>query len=175
VSDGLAVRAANLGDLSQVVELRLALIREYGNDPLYKRLRDDARQRARELFYSQLMSPSETMLLAERRERAVGILRCVDSPGSPLLLPERYCYVSSVYVVPEERRRGVLRALVAAAERWCEGRGIDEMRLHNASSSSVAADVWSAFGFEIVEQVRRRPLHAAHGSPAAPGEHAEVR
>jgi len=175
VSDGLAVRAANLGDLSSVVELRLALLREYGDDPLYKRLRDDARQRARELFYSQLMSPNETMLLAERRGRAVGILRCVDSPGSPLLLPERYCYVSSVYVVPEERRRGVLRALVAAAERWCEQRGIDEMRLHNASSSSVAADVWSAFGFEIVEHVRRRPLRATRESPAVPGEHAEVR
>ena len=91
-----------------------------------------------------------------QERRIVGILRCVDSPSSPLLLPERYCYVSSVYVVPSERRRGVLRALVAAAERWCDERGIDEMRLHNASSSHVAAAVWGALGFEVVEQVRRR-------------------
>ena len=94
------MRPAVIDDLTDIVELRLALLREYGNDPLYTRLRDDARERAHELYFAQLASPNETMLLAERGRRIVGILRCVDSPGSPLLYPERYCYVSSVYVVP---------------------------------------------------------------------------
>jgi GNAT superfamily N-acetyltransferase len=175
MTDRLAVRPAVIDDLSDIVDLRLALLREYGNDPLYTRLRDDAPARAYELYLTQLMSPNETMLLAERGRRIVGILRCVDAPGSPLLQPERYCYVSSVYVVPSERRRGVLRALLAAADRWCHARGIDEMRLHNSSSSTLAADVWSTFGFEVVEHVRRRPLGAKHvASPESPA-HAEVR
>lgn len=157
------VRPARIDDLPDIVDLRLALLREYGNDPLYMRLRDDARARAHDLYFTQLASPDETMFLAERATCVVGILRCVDAPGSPLLLPERYGYVSSVYVIPSERRRGVLRALLGAAEEWCRARGIDEMRLHNASSSPLAADVWSAFGFEIVEQVRRRTIP----SPAA--------
>jgi GNAT superfamily N-acetyltransferase len=158
MTDRLVVRPARVDDLSAIVELRLALLREYENDPLYMRLRDDARTRAHDLYSAQLSSPGETMLLAERSTRVVGILRCVDSPGSPLLLPERYCYVSSVYVVPSERRRGVLRALFGAAEDWCRDRGIDEMRLHNASSSPTAAEVWSAYGFEVVEHVRRRAI-----------------
>ena len=51
-------------------------------------------------------------------------LRVVESIGSPLLEPARYAYVSSVYVRPESRRRGVLRALLAEAERWCRARGL---------------------------------------------------
>jgi GNAT superfamily N-acetyltransferase len=77
------------------------------------------------------------------------------------VLPERYCYVSSVYVVPSARRRGVMRALVRAAERWCDDRGLGEMRLHNAASSRIAVAAWTALGFEIVEQVRRRVVRAA--------------
>lgn len=158
--DGLTVRPAGLDDLRDIVALRMALLREYADVPLYEGLRPDAEHRARDLYLSQLMSPHETMLLAERHGDVVGILRCVDNPGSPLLLPERYCYISSVYVKPEERRRGVLRALFTAAEQWCAERGIDEMRLHNAATSTLAADVWTTFGFEVVEQVRRRKLPA---------------
>jgi len=169
------VRPAAVGDLTDIVELRLALLREYGDDPLYRRLREDARERARELYLTQLASPDETMLLAERARRVVGILRCVDALGSPLLRPERYCYVSSVYVVPSERRRGVLRALLGAADRWCRERGIDEMRLHNATSSPLAADVWSAFGFEVVEQVRRRVIGVNRGARVESPAHIEAR
>jgi GNAT superfamily N-acetyltransferase len=79
-------------------------------------------------------------------------------------MPERYCYVSSAYVKGHTRRKGVLSALVDAAERWCDARGITEMRLHNASGVRLAEDAWSALGFEVVEQVRRRAAHrpAAH-------------
>ena len=157
----LVVRPARPDDLSDIVELRLALLREYRDSPLYTRLRPDAPERARELYYAQLVSPHETIFLAERGGRIVGILRCVDSSGSPLLLPERYCYVSSAYVVPAQRRQGVLLALLAAADRWCHERGIDEMRLHNAASSHTAAAVWESLGFEVVEQVRRRALPAS--------------
>jgi len=158
VTGDLAVRPARLDDLKEVVELRLALLREYSHAPMYEHLRPDAETRARELFSSQLVSPNETMLLAVRRSHIVGILRCVDTVGSPLVYPDRYCYVSSVYVRPHERRNGVLRALVSAAEQWCAERGISEMRLHNSLASPIAGDVWDAFGFEVVEHVRRRVL-----------------
>lgn len=167
----LSVRTAILGDLDSIVELRLALLREYGSHPLYGHLHHDARDRAFELYRAQLASPHETMFVAELGNEIVGILRCVDTPSSPLLLPERYCYVSSAYVKPSARRKGVLTALVAAAEHWCDLRGISEMRLHNANGVRMAEETWSALGFEVVEQVRRRQTHqpatqhaVAHGS-----------
>jgi ribosomal protein S18 acetylase RimI-like enzyme len=164
VSEGLSVRAATLGDLPIVVELRLALIREYNEHPFYERVRDDVRERAFELYRSQITSPYERIFLAERERRVVGILRCVEMNASPLLLPERYCYVSSVYVVPSTRQQGVLRAMLDAADRWCEERGIPEMRLNNSTSSAAARGAWHALGFEVVEEVRRRVVRAGDES-----------
>ena len=66
--------------------------------------------------------------------------------------------MSSVYVRPDARRCGVLRALLAEAERWCAGRGITEMRLHNAADNAVACTTWEALGFSVVEQLRLKSL-----------------
>jgi ribosomal protein S18 acetylase RimI-like enzyme len=154
------VRRGVPADLPVVVELRLALLREHAGNPIYGRLRRDARQRAERLFAAQLTARGEVTFLAEREGEVVGILRCMDAQGSPLLDPARYGYIASVYVRPGARRGGVLRALVAAAERWCERRGLTELRLHNAVDNELATAAWSGLGFEVAEVLRVRPLHA---------------
>jgi len=152
----LTIRRATSSDLDAVVALRIALLREYREHPIYGRLRADAELRARPIFAAQIDSDREAIFLAEAHapREAIGMLRCVESVASPLLVPDRYCYVSSVYVKPEHRRRGVLRQLFERARHWCDERGLPEMRLHNVSARSVSAAVWDAFGFEVVEQVR---------------------
>lgn len=155
---GVRVRPATLADLATVVDLRLALLREYGDHPLYGRLRADAEARAFVSYKTQIQSADQVILLAAVDEEIVGILRCVDAVGSPLLHPDRYGYVSSVYVRPAARRLGVLRALLDRAANWCRERGLGELRLHNSSSNDAAMGAWDALGFEIVEQVRVRTL-----------------
>jgi GNAT superfamily N-acetyltransferase len=157
-TEGVTTRQATPRDLEIVLTLRLALLREHPDHPIYGRVRDDMRLRARELFAGQLRSTMEAIFLAERDDEVVGVLRCVESIGSPLLDPARYAYVSSVYVRPYARRRGVLRALLAAAERWARTRGLDQMRLHNVAGNAAAEGAWSALGFAVVEQVRVREL-----------------
>jgi ribosomal protein S18 acetylase RimI-like enzyme len=157
----LSIRAATLADLETVVALRLTLLREEHDCPIYGRVRADAVRRARHLYRAQLESPVEVTLLAERDGVARGILRCVESNGHPLLDPDRYAYVSSVYVVPEARRAGVVRALLDRASQWCRDRGLDEMRLHSAAGSTTANAAWDALGFRVVEHLRRRAVPAA--------------
>jgi len=157
-ADAVRVRPAALPDLDTVVALRIALLREHGDNPVYSRLRPDAATRARPLFAAQLESRQETTFLAESRGAVVGILRCVEAQGSPLLYPSNYAYVSSVYVVPPERRRGVLRALMGAAVHWCGERGLTEIRLHNAPENHLSSGAWDALGFEVVEHLRLRRL-----------------
>jgi GNAT superfamily N-acetyltransferase len=152
------VREATLRDLDAVMALRLALLREHPDHPIYGRLRPDAGDRARALFATQLRSTMEVIFLGEVDREVVGVLRCVESVGSPLLDPARYAYVSSTYVRPDARRCGVLRALVTAAERWSRSRGLDQMRLHNVAGSVTAEAAWSSLGFTVVEQVRLRNL-----------------
>ena len=159
-ASGVRIRQATPRDLAAVVALRLALLREHPDHPVYGRLRRDVADRARELFASQLRSPSEVIFLAEQAGEAIGVLRCVESVGSPLMEPAHYAYVSSVYVRPEVRRRGVLRALLGAAEQWARARGLRQMRLHNVAGSANAEAAWSALGFGVVEQVRLRDLSA---------------
>jgi GNAT superfamily N-acetyltransferase len=62
-----------------------------------------------------------------------------------------------VYVRPDARRSGVLKALLRHAEDWCVEHGLDEMRLHNIPGGSASA-AWSARGFSIVEEVRRKGI-----------------
>jgi ribosomal protein S18 acetylase RimI-like enzyme len=154
----IRIRPATERDLSIVVELRLALLREHRSNLLYRRLRPDARERARRLFAAQLRSPNEVILLAECGGEVVGILRCVKTSGLPLLYPAHHGYITSVYVVPAARRHGVLRALLAEAVSWCKARGLSEMRLHNAAENEVANAAWEALGFKIVEHLRVCPL-----------------
>ena len=168
----IGVRRATFKDLDAVIQLRLALLREYPDHPIYGRLQRDVSARARELFAAQLRSTTEAMFLASFQDtgvraaagvESIGILRCTESTSSPLLEPSRYAYVSSVYVHPNARRRGVLRALLREADEWSRARGLDEMRLHNDADSESAEGAWSALGFQVVEHVRHRII----GAPTA--------
>ena len=152
------VRRATLDDLPSIVALRMALLREHAHNPIYGRLRPDADARARKLFAAQLASPNEVIFLADVAGECAGILRCIQSSGSPLLDPAQYAYISSVYVIPKARERGVLRTLLSAADAWCAERGLDEMRLHNAADNPLANAAWEALGFEVVEHLRVRSL-----------------
>ena len=155
VRPAVQVRPATPADLAHVVELRMALLREHGGNPIYARLRPDAPERARRIFAAQLASPNERIFLAESESRVVGIIRCVESSGSPLLEPPRYAYISSAYVRPDARRRGALRALVSAARNWCAERGLDEARLHSVADDEGSNRAWDALGFDVVEHMRR--------------------
>jgi ribosomal protein S18 acetylase RimI-like enzyme len=147
-----------------VLRLRFALLREQASNPLYNRVHPDAERRARRLFAAQLSSPNERVILAEQGEEPIGVLRCAEIEGSPLLLPERYAYVSSAYVLPEWRRMGVLRQLLAAAAEWAARRGLTEMRLSAACDSPTALAAWRALGFVAAEQLHVRPLERSDGN-----------
>jgi ribosomal protein S18 acetylase RimI-like enzyme len=174
----ISVRRATGADLDTVVALRLALLREECQSPGYGRVRPGVARRARQLYRAQLESSGEVTLLAEQDGIVQGILRCAESNGHPLLEPDHYAYVSSVYVVPAARRSGVVRALLGHASLWCRDRNLVEMRLHNAADSAVANAAWDALGFTVVEHLRVRRVpdavqHQAHerqsGAGAAAG------
>ncbi len=166
-ASSVVVRTATGADLDTVLALRLALLREAHDSPIYGRLRADVTRRAQRLFRLQLESPLEVTLLADRGGTAVGILRCAEAGGSPLLEPERYAYVSSAYVVPAARRLGVLRTLLDHAIAWCDARHLDEIRLHSVAGSAAANDAWESLGFTVVEHLRIRRTHPTPDAPTS--------
>ena len=154
----VTIRVAVADDLETLVAMRLALLREHTESPIYGRLRHDAAARARVLFATQLDAPDEACFVAEREGKPVGCLRVAESRGSPLLLPARYGYLASAYVVPSARRSGVLRHLVDRGLAWCRERGLVEVRLHADAVNATAGAAWEALGFFVVEHLRHRVL-----------------
>jgi len=61
-------------------------------------------------------------------------------------------YVEGWYVVPEARRRGVGRDLVAAAETWARDRGYTEIASDALIDNPVSERAHLALGFEEVER-----------------------
>jgi len=152
------VRRATVNDLGVVVALRLALLLEYAKHPVYGRLHPDVEARARPLFEQQIKAVDQAIFLAEREGEIVGIVRCADVRGSPLLIPDRYCYITSVFVRPRHRRHGVLASLMEQAENWARSRGLTELRLHNSTLSEPARSAWDQLGFEVNEEVRLKDI-----------------
>ena len=147
-----------MADAERIAELRLALLGEHRSNPIYSRMRRDASSRAIELTQEQLASDREAIFVATTGERIVGVLRCIDQRGHRLLRPTRFALISTVYVEPAARRRGVLRSLMDAAIAWSRERGLTELRLQNAIDNPLARAAWDALGFRVVEQIRFRPL-----------------
>jgi aminoglycoside 6'-N-acetyltransferase I len=96
------------------------------------------------------VSPSLVVGFAEvsRRAYAEG---CETSPVG---------FLEGWYVVPNRRRQGVGRALVAAAERWATALGCTEFASDALAENTESAVAHRALGFEEVEVIRcfRKPL-----------------
>ena len=154
----IVVRRAQPSDLDAVVRMRSALIEDSRGNLAYRRLRRDFAAAARPLFAAQLSDPRCLTLIATIGDDAAGLLRCMLSATNPLHDPARHAYVVSVYVVPEKRRLGVLKALVRAADAWCASHDVDEMRLHVGVENQVGNAAWKALGFEAAEILRVRRI-----------------
>lgn len=152
----IAVRAATPEDLETVLAMRLALLKEEARSALFADPHPDAAARARQITASQLLDDDQVFLLAFAGTEAVGALRCTIAHGSPLLRHATRGFLSAAYVRPGFRRRGVLRALVAAAEAWCLERNAPDLRLHCTRENEEGNAAWEALGFGVVEVVRQR-------------------
>lgn len=154
----LVVREAGEADLERVVALRLQLLAEEARSPLFARPRPDVAEQARLLTLAQLASRTDVIYLATAADDAIGLLRCSISRGARLVRPSRYGFITSAFVHPAHRRRGVLRAMLAEAEAWCRARGLREVRLHCTVENAEGNASWEALGYEPAEVVRRRTL-----------------
>lgn len=153
----MRVRQAGIADLDAIAALRVALLREERSNPLFTRPHPDAAGRALRLTRTQLGTPGQAFFVATRRDAVVGILRCRVARRTPLVADARQGVVTTAYVVPAERRRGVLRALVQAAERWCRRHRLSGMRLQCAVDNEGARRAWESMGFQPAELLYLRP------------------
>jgi GNAT superfamily N-acetyltransferase len=154
------VRRASIRDLEAVTALRLALLGEESGNPLFAHPHPDASRRALRLTRMQMATPGQVLLVATRRDDIVGVLRCREVRRTPLVTDSRQAIVTTAYVIPAERRSGVLRALLSAADRWCKQRNLSGMRLHCSLNNGTGRRAWESLGFAAAEVLYVRPIPA---------------
>ena len=62
-------------------------------------------------------------------------------------------FLEGIYVVPEERRRGIARSLIAAAEDWARSHGCIEFASDASLADQSSHALHHAVGFEETERV----------------------
>lgn len=147
-SDAVEIRRAGPRDFETVIDLRRALRREERpeEEPIDAQLRSMTRR--------QLDAAGQVIFLAEVADEAVGILRCALQAPTELVV--RTAMLTTAYVDPAWRRRGIMTRLVDAAEEWCASHGVHDLRLRNAHDNAAANGAWEALGFRVVQVVRQR-------------------
>ena len=78
-------------------------------------------------------------------------------------LPDGGCEIKRMYVVPEARRTGVARALLAALEDAARGMGYRVARLDTGSRQQHAIAFYEASGYRRCHNFNDNPAAAFHG------------
>jgi GNAT superfamily N-acetyltransferase len=148
------VRRARPDDLEAIVRLRLALVTAEG-----RRARGrpgEAWAAAHELTRRQLTVRSAPFFVATDCGRVVGLVRVAATRGSPITRDPDYGTLTTAYVAPGYRRRGIMRHLVSRVLAWCSTHGLAEVRLRCDTRNALGNAAWDALGFGAVAIVRSR-------------------
>ncbi len=148
------IRPVERRDLDAVVSLRVALWPD-----------GSAEEHAREVADLLEGKPRSTLplaiLVADEGAAVVGFAEVgLRSHADGCDAARPVGYLEGWFVRPEDRRRGLGRALVAAAADWARARGARELASDTWADNEVSVGAHVALGFEVVDRCVhfRKPL-----------------
>ena len=152
------IRAAEPGDAAALVALATAV----GSEPEGWLLADSHwRSVADERRYIRALRrhPDGALIVADAAGLVVGRLSIVrDAHPSSAHVADL-----GLMVAASHRRRGIGRALLAAAEEWARGAGVSKLELHVFPHNAPAMALYEGFGYER-EGYRRRHYRRPDGT-----------
>lgn len=131
------VRPVRPEDAAQWVALRCALWPDHGDD-----IPHDA-----EDFLAGSCRWLRAVLVAEEDGRLIGFAELGIRAYAQDCETDRVAFLEGWYVAPAARRRGVGRALVAAAEEWGRAQGCTEFASDTEAENTLSAAAHEALGF----------------------------
>ena len=118
-----------------------------------------------------LSTPLAVLIAHDDAGKSLGFVELSIRTYAEHCVTDRVAYLEGWYVVPEARRQGVGRALVAAAERWGFAQGCREFGSDAEIDNASSAAAHRALGFEETAQIRcfRKQLGDASFRSQLPG------
>jgi GNAT superfamily N-acetyltransferase len=152
-----AIRRASLRDLDQLTALWRAINAHHSHlDPLFTE-RSEAAAEARELVRAQLADDDMAFFVCERAGELVGFCAARIDRAPPILVEVERAQITDLYVVETLRRRGIARALVAAALDWVRARRVARIEVRVVSGNREGQAFWRSLGFvDLLDVLHRR-------------------
>lgn len=142
----LTVRAVTPRDSDAWLRMRHALWSEDSEA--------DHRAEIDRFFRGELREPLAVLLAEDGSGHVVGLAELSIRSIAEGCTSGRVAYLEGWFVEPAARRRGVGRALVAAAERWGRDQGCTEFASDTQVDNLVSRAAHHALGFSEVETIR---------------------
>ncbi|MBW2286240.1 MAG: GNAT family N-acetyltransferase [Deltaproteobacteria bacterium] len=152
-----SLRRAGADDLVELVELWVEVTAHHAAlDPLFT-LRSDARPVIERLIRSQLRDADAAIFVVDSQDTLAGFC-CVRIDRAPPILEEtRRAEITDLGVRVALRRRGLGRALAAAAFDWTVGRGVERVEVRVARRNAEGQAFWRELGFaDLMDVLQRR-------------------
>ena len=146
LDDMIPVRPARPDDVETWLELRCALWPD-GSEAEHAGDID-------RFFARTSRDPAAVLLAEDAAGQVLGFAELSIRPCAEGCRTHRVGYLEGWYVVPEGRRRGVGRALVAAAEEWARARGCTEFASDTQRDNAISVAAHLALGFSDAGLVR---------------------
>jgi aminoglycoside 6'-N-acetyltransferase I len=142
----LSIRPAGGADTADWLRLRCALWPEQSPE--------EHRAEVAEFFAGGLAEPQAVWMARSATGEAVGFVELSIRAHAEGCERPNPAYVEGIYVVPEQRRSGVGRQLLAAADAWARSRGCSEIASDTAPDNTPSAGLHAAAGFQDAGLVR---------------------
>ncbi|GGN15892.1 GNAT family N-acetyltransferase [Halarchaeum nitratireducens] len=120
--------------------------------------RDGLRETGRSHYRSRLADEGTVTYVGREDGERVGYVSAELRGPAPIFEDVRECHVSDLYVVPETRRRGAGRALLAAVEEWGRLRDCAHLDLNVDADNEAALALYEASGLTAERYQMQKPL-----------------
>ena len=137
---------ADYGQLSDLWEVGDALHR----DALpHIFCRPDGTPRDRDAVAALIAGSNSAILVAASGDEIIGAVALIEKSVSatPIRRARKYVEIDSVAVKPSAQRRGIGRALIAAATDWARERSMTDLELNVYEFNEAAAALYRSMGF----------------------------
>ncbi len=156
----MQIRAATTSDLRSLEQL-FDEVDAHHRVLLPERFRaPDGPARSEQHLLGLVTGPDSAVLLADDGGDAIGFATVLvrDPPPVPVFVPKRIGVVDSLGVARRARKRGVGRALMAAAEAWLRERGARDLELTVYEANPEAIAFYEAIGYRLLSRRMIRTL-----------------
>ena len=148
------IRKATLNDLPSLLHFEQGVIEA-------ERLFDVALKRSHIHYYdlqALLTSENAVVMVAETNGEMIGSGYARIENSKPYLQHRQHAYLGFMYVLPQQRGKGIIQSIIEALKAWSLEKGIHELRMEVYQENKAAIKAYEKAGFQKLLVEMRMPL-----------------